>query len=87
MPKLDQPQPLAPDPKKELPLEPALEQVLQAIAALSEALAQESVPFDLIVQTMKLDSGSVSGALLQLELLGRVAQLPGMRYRQCDSFS
>ena len=87
LPKLDQPQPLTQQPKKELPLEPVLEQVLQAIAALSEALAEESVPFDLIVQTMKLDSGAVSGALLQLELLGQVAQLPGMRYRQCDSCS
>ncbi|MGK7875297.1 MAG: DNA-processing protein DprA [Xenococcaceae cyanobacterium] len=57
-------------------LEPELAQVLQAIAF-------EPTPFDLIVQETGLSAGDVSGALLQLELLGVVSQLPGMRYRRC----
>lgn len=84
LPQLDQSPPPPVPLKKELVLEPALEQVLQAIATLSEDLTQESVPFDLIVQAINLDAGVLSGALLQLELLGRVSQLPGMRYRRCD---
>ncbi len=58
------------------PLEPELAQVLKA-------LAPEAKPFDLIVQQVGLAAGSVSSALLQLELLGLVSQLPGMRYQRC----
>jgi len=57
-------------------LEPELKQVLEAIAL-------ESMPFDLIVQQTGLTVGSVSSALLQLELMGLVSQLPGMRYQRC----
>jgi DNA processing protein len=57
-------------------LEPELAQVLKA-------LAPEAKPFDLIVQQVGLAAGSVSSALLQLELLGLVSQLPGMRYQRC----
>jgi DNA processing protein len=35
------------------------------------------------VQQAGLAAGSVSSALLQLELMGLVSQLPGMRYRRC----
>jgi len=63
-------------------LEPELAQVLRAIADLSRASAQASIPFDLIVETTQLPPGSVSAALLQLELLSLIAQQPGMRY-QC----
>ncbi len=57
-------------------LEPELAKVLQA-------LTSEPTPFDLIVQQAGLEAGSVSSALLQLELMGLVSQLPGMRYRRC----
>jgi DNA processing protein len=56
-------------------LEPELAQVWQAVAP-------EPTPFDEIVQQAGLAAGSVSSALLQLELLGLVSQLPGMRYRR-----
>jgi len=56
-------------------LEPELAQVWQAVAS-------EPTPFDEIVQQVGLAAGSVSSALLQLELLGLVSQLPGMRYRR-----
>lgn len=62
---------------KSLPnLEPELAQVLQAIPP-------EPVPFDLVVQKADLATGDVASALLHLELLGLVSQLPGMRYRKC----
>lgn len=57
-------------------LEPELAQVLQA-------LPSEPISFDVIVQQTGLAAGSVSSALLQLELMGLVSPLPGMRYRRC----
>lgn len=67
----------APEQPTPLPqLEPELALVLQA-------LASEPTPFDLIVQQAGLAAGSVSSALLQLELMGLVSQLPGMQYRRC----
>ena len=57
-------------------LEPELAQVLGAIAS-------QPTPFDLIVGQTGFAAGSVSSALLQLELLGLVSQLPGMRYQKC----
>ena len=58
------------------PLEPELAKVLSAI---------ESGPssFDVIVEAAGLEAGTVSSILLQLELLGLVSQLPGMRYQRC----
>jgi DNA processing protein len=56
-------------------LEPELEQVLQAVAS-------EPIAVDLIVQKAGLATGSVLSALAQLELMGLVDQLPGMRYQR-----
>jgi DNA processing protein len=56
-------------------LEPQLARVLEAIPS-------EPTSFDAIVQQAELDAASVSGALLQLELLELISQLPGMRYRR-----
>jgi DNA processing protein len=56
-------------------LAPELQHVLQA-------LSEESMPFDWIVRQTGSSSGAVSSALLQLELLGLVTQLPGMRYQR-----
>jgi DNA processing protein len=56
-------------------LEPDLEQVLQAVTP-------EPVAFDSIVQQVGLATGAVLSALSQLEILGLVSQLPGMRYQR-----
>ncbi|MCL1475390.1 DNA-processing protein DprA [Argonema antarcticum] len=57
-------------------LEPELKQVFLVVSS-------EAMPFDLIIQKAGLAAGSVSSALLQLELMGLVTQLPGMRYQRC----
>jgi DNA processing protein len=46
------------------------------------AVTLEPLSFDSVVQRCGLDTGTVSGELLQLELLGLVTQLPGMRYQR-----
>lgn len=64
------------EPTLELNLEPNLAKVFQVISS-------EPTGFDAIVQQAGLDTGIVSSSLLQLELLGLVSQLPGMRYQRC----
>ncbi len=56
-------------------LEPMLAQIFQHIST-------EPILLDLIIQKTGLSSGEVSSSLLQLELLGLVTQLPGMRYQK-----
>ncbi|MEB3339998.1 DNA-processing protein DprA [Okeania sp.] len=56
-------------------LEPILAQIFQHISS-------EPIMLDLIIQKTGLSSGEVSSSLLQLELLGLVIQLPGMRYQK-----
>jgi DNA processing protein len=56
-------------------LSPELQQVM-------EAMRGESLSFDIIVQKTGLPTGLVSSALLQLELMGLISQLPGMRYQR-----
>ena len=64
-------------------LSPELQTVMDAFAAgVPEALASDALPFDFIVQQTGMAAGSVSGALLELELMGLVSQLPGMRYQK-----
>jgi DNA processing protein len=63
-------------PKLETPkLEPDLQKII-------DTLAVESLPFDFIVDKTGMDTGLVSSSLLQLELMGLVSQLPGMRYQK-----
>jgi DNA processing protein len=57
-------------------LDPELAQVLQI-------LNEEALPLDFIVDKSQLPAPIVSGALLQLELMALVTQLPGMRYQRC----
>ncbi|ABA23397.1 SMF protein [Trichormus variabilis ATCC 29413] len=57
-------------------LSPELQRVLDTISF-------DALPFDLIIQQTGMNAGSVSSALLQLELMGIVSQLPGMRYQKC----
>jgi DNA processing protein len=79
MPQIDplQASPL-PEPQFLPDLEPELQQVLQTISG-------EPMLFDYIVQGTGLSSSSVSSALLQLELLGLIAQMPGMRYQRSQA--
>ena len=61
---------------KNLPkLEPDLQKVF-------DSLTIDQMPIDLIIENTGLSSSQVSGALLQLELMGLITQLPGMRYRK-----
>ena len=61
---------------KPLPdLPPELHRVMKAIR-------EESLPFDFIIQQTQMPANKVSSALLQLELMGLVSQLPGMRYQR-----
>jgi DNA processing protein len=53
------------------------------LAKVWQALASEPTSFDAIVQQAGLAAGAVSSALLQLELMGLVSQLPGLLYRRC----
>lgn len=77
------PQQLALVPPPELPV--ALQPVFEGLVNLCQQLGQDTVPLDLIVEHMSnqanLNAGEASGVLLQLELLGSVTQLPGMRYQ------
>jgi DNA processing protein len=80
LPQLDEPSAqqlsllAAPTPEP-VDLEPALQQVLHAVAL-------EPVGFDAIVQNAGLATSAVLSALVQLELMGLVSQLPGMRYQR-----
>lgn len=69
----------SPSLEQQLPL-PILSPELQRVM---DAIASESLPFDFIVQQTGMSAGEVSSALLQLELMGLVSQLPGMRYQRC----
>jgi DNA processing protein len=62
-------------------LAPELSEVLQAIGAIVQQSNHPAVPFDAIVQTTKMQTSAVSSSLIQLELLGLIAQVPGMRYQ------
>ena len=84
MPQMDLPQLQLPIPNPSPPrsaaptpppanLEPQLAAVLKAIDA-------REVPFEQIVTRTGLPAGEISAAIVQLELLGLIAQLPGARY-------
>ncbi len=68
-----------PEPQPPIPPQPQLEPQL---ATVLNAITSEATPFDLIVEQAGLDTATVSSTLLQLELLGFVSQLPGMRYQR-----
>jgi DNA processing protein len=50
-----------------------------------EAIEVNPTPFDVIVEESSLNSGEVSGILLQLELEGLITQLPGMIYQRINN--
>ncbi|MBD2461775.1 DNA-protecting protein DprA [Oscillatoria sp. FACHB-1407] len=55
--------------------EPVLKQVFEAVPL-------EPLAIDLIVQQVGLDTATVLSSLAQLELMGLISQLPGMRYQR-----
>ncbi|RUR74479.1 DNA-processing protein DprA [Chlorogloeopsis fritschii PCC 9212] len=56
-------------------LSPELQKVMDVISS-------DYLPFDTIIQQTGMATGEVASALLQLELMGLVSQMPGMRYRR-----
>ncbi|MGF1520198.1 MAG: DNA processing protein DprA, partial [Nodosilinea sp.] len=64
-----------PRPTPAPPLSPALAQVFTAIT-------DEPITLDRLVQDLGQPTGEVLATLVQLELLGLVTQLPGMRYQR-----
>ncbi|MDX2215118.1 MAG: DNA-processing protein DprA [Oculatellaceae cyanobacterium bins.114] len=71
-PEMSRPQPLILEP---LLHEPVLKKVFEAVPL-------EPLTVDLIVQNTGLDTGTVLSSLAQLELMGLISQLPGMRYQR-----
>jgi DNA processing protein len=61
-------------------LEPLMNQPL--LKQVFEAVPLEPLAIDLIVHHSGLETGAVLSALAQLELMGLVSQLPGMRYQR-----
>lgn len=58
---------------------PDLESPLREIFS---AISTEPILLDLIVQKTQMETGTVLAALIQLELLGLVTQVPGMQYQR-----
>lgn len=81
IPELDQSRELSMQSAPSIDITPELSQVLQAIHTIAQQTHHPSAPFDLIVQTAEMPTSTVSSSLLQLELLGLVTQVPGMRYQ------
>jgi DNA processing protein len=71
--------PIVKSPPLPQPTQPKLEPELQKVI---DTLSVDALPFDFIVQKTGMDAGLVSSSLLQLELMGLVSQLPGMRYQK-----
>jgi DNA processing protein len=67
--------PAASAPSPAPPLSPAMAQVLTAIT-------DEPITLDRLVQDLSQPIGEVLATLVQLELMGLVTQLPGMRYQR-----
>ena len=59
-------------------LSPSLAQVLKAVGI-------EPMVLDQIVQDAQVETGQALAALVQLELLGLVTQLPGMQYQRAET--
>lgn len=52
------------------------------LQSVLDVISGEAIAFDSIIQKCGLPAGEVSSALLELELEGAIAQLPGMRYQK-----
>jgi len=67
-------------PEPELEMLPELEPDL---AKVYEQVIEETQSLDDLVASCGMETGAVSGALLQLEMLSLVIELPGKRYQRC----
>lgn len=61
---------------------PAAPQLPPNLAKVFQVIPVEAITLDAIAQTLQTSTAEVAGALLQLELMGLVTQLPGMRYQR-----
>jgi DNA processing protein len=66
-------------------LSPELSAIFSALQELCQTSGQPSISFDQLIQGCQQPASAVSSALLQLELLGLVTQLPGMKYALASS--
>jgi DNA processing protein len=66
-------------------LSPELSAIFSALQEFCQTSGQPSVSFDQLIQGCQQPASAVSSALLQLELLGLVTQLPGMKYALASS--
>ncbi len=64
------------------PVNPAIAQLSPNLAKVLQVISAEAITLDAIAQTLQSSTAEVAGALLQLELMGLVTQLPGMRYQR-----
>ena len=62
---------------------PPLPNLTPELQRIIDTLTIDTVSFDVIIQKTGMDAALVSSSLLQLELMGLVTQLPGMRYQKC----
>lgn len=69
--------------KSAIPEQLSVPRLPSELQQVLDAIATDALPFDLIIQQTGMNVGSVSSALLQLELMGIISQLPGMRYQKC----
>jgi len=69
------------------PTEPSTPQPLSLapdLQAVLHVIPEEAIAVDTIVSQSRLETGIVLSALAQLELLGLVTQVPGMRYQKAE---
>ncbi|MDB9537561.1 DNA-processing protein DprA [Dolichospermum planctonicum CS-1226] len=62
---------------------PPLPNLAPELQQIINILAIDALSFDFIIQKTGMNAAIVSSSLLQLELMGLVTQLPGMRYQKC----
>ncbi|AKG23229.1 DNA-processing protein DprA [Calothrix sp. 336/3] len=65
-----------------MPSPVALPELAPPLQQVMDVLSSQALPLDLIVQQTGMPAGTVSASLLELELMGLVTQLPGMRYQR-----
>ncbi|PSN13447.1 DNA-protecting protein DprA [filamentous cyanobacterium CCP5] len=53
-----------------------------SLRPIYQAVSVDGIGLDRLVETLSLETGLVLSALVQLELMGLVVQLPGMRYQR-----
>ncbi|MBD1214902.1 MAG: DNA-protecting protein DprA [Dolichospermum circinale Clear-D4] len=61
---------------------PPLPNLAPELQQIINILAVDALSFDFIIQKTGMNAAIVSSSLLQLELMGLVTQLPGMRYQK-----